>query len=76
MTDTTIDLSLEEIFKLAKTALMKYGANEENAEAVSNTVTIAERDGSISHTPMPHCAAYSPTCMATILIKHLRQQTF
>ena len=49
MTDTTIDLSLEEIFKLAKTALMKYGANEENAEAVSNTVTMAERDGSLSH---------------------------
>ena len=49
MTDTTIDLSLEEIFMLAKTTLMKYGANEENAEAVSNTVAMAERDGSISH---------------------------
>jgi delta1-piperideine-2-carboxylate reductase len=49
MTDATIDLSLAEIFNLAKSTLMKYGANEENAEAVSNTVTAAERDGSVSH---------------------------
>ena len=49
MTSKTIDINLDEIFSLAKAALIKHGANEENAEAVANTVTNAERDGSISH---------------------------
>ena len=49
MTIETVELSLVEIFELAKTTLMKYGANKENADAIANTVTIAERDGSISH---------------------------
>jgi delta1-piperideine-2-carboxylate reductase len=45
----TTDLGLAEIYDLAKTALLKHGANEETADAIANTVTIAERDGSISH---------------------------
>jgi delta1-piperideine-2-carboxylate reductase len=49
MTSKTTELSLDEIFNLAKASLLKYGANEENADAVANTVTNAERDGSISH---------------------------
>ena len=49
MTSKTTDLSLDEIFNLAKSALINNGANEENAEAVASTVTNAERDGSVSH---------------------------
>ena len=47
MTSNTIDVNLDEIFSLAKRALLKHGANEENADAVAKTVTNAERDGSI-----------------------------
>ena len=49
MTSKTIDVDLDEIFSLAKAALINHGANEENADAVAKTVTNAERDGSISH---------------------------
>ena len=49
MSSTTTELSLDEIFNLAKTALLNHGANEENADAVASTVTNAERDGSVSH---------------------------
>ena len=49
MTSKTTELSLDEIFNLAKASLLKHGANEENSDAVSNTVTNAERDGSLSH---------------------------
>ena len=49
MTSKTIDIGLDEIFSLAKAALINHGANEENADAVATTVTNAERDGSISH---------------------------
>ena len=49
MTSKTIDIGLDEIFNLAKAALINHGANEENANAVATTVTNAERDGSISH---------------------------
>ena len=50
MTDNTlIDLSLEEIFDLAKETLMAHGANLETAEAVAKNVTKAEQDGSVSH---------------------------
>ncbi len=45
----TISLSLDEIFNLAKKTLLHNGCNEINAIAVSDTVTLAERDGSISH---------------------------
>ena len=46
---TTIALTLEEIYTLAKKTLLYNGCDEVNAEAVSNTVTFAERDGSVSH---------------------------
>ena len=49
MASKTIDVNLDEIFSLAKAALINHGANEENADAVAKTVTNAERDGSISH---------------------------
>jgi len=49
MPSKTININLDEIFSLAKAALIKHGANEENADAVAKTVTNAERDGSISH---------------------------
>ena len=45
----TISLSLDEIYQLAKKTLLFNGCDEINAEAVSRTVTNAERDGSISH---------------------------
>jgi delta1-piperideine-2-carboxylate reductase len=44
-----IELSFEEIFSLARDALMAHGANRETAEAVAHNVMNAERDGSVSH---------------------------
>ncbi len=47
---TTTALSLDEIYDIANTALLSAGANEKkNADAVAQTVTRAERDGSHSH---------------------------
>lgn len=46
---TTTSLSLDDIFDIAKKALTAAGANEENADAVAQTVVRAERDGSHSH---------------------------
>ena len=46
---TTTALSLDEIYTLAKETLLHNGCDEMNAEAVSTTVTHAERDGSVSH---------------------------
>ena len=46
---TLIDLSLQEIFELARDALLAHGANLETAEAVAKNLTNAERDGSVSH---------------------------
>jgi delta1-piperideine-2-carboxylate reductase len=45
----TTALSLDEIYSLAKNTLINNGCDELNAEAVTQTVTYAERDGSISH---------------------------
>ena len=49
MEKNQIALTLEQIYDLAKEALVKNGCNEENAVAVADTVTKAERDGSVSH---------------------------
>ena len=49
MTDNSTELTLKEIHDLSKKVLEFNGCNEENANAVSKTVTHAERDGSISH---------------------------
>ncbi|MDC0195119.1 Ldh family oxidoreductase [Alphaproteobacteria bacterium] len=46
---TKTSLTLNEIYSLAKFTLLHNGCDEINAEAVSNTVTFAERDGSASH---------------------------
>ena len=46
---TTTALTIKEIYSLAKKTLLHNGCDEMNAEAVANTVTYAERDGSISH---------------------------
>lgn len=43
------ELTLKEIYDLSKKVLEFNGCNEENANAVAETVTHAERDGSISH---------------------------
>ena len=45
----TIPLTLKEIYDLAIQALEFNGCDKINAESVANTVSKAERDGSISH---------------------------
>ncbi len=47
--NATVDLTLDEIFDLTRSALTSNGANEANAEAVAETVTKAERDTALSH---------------------------
>ena len=49
MENNQIELTLEQIYDLANEALIKNGCNQENAKAVADTVTKAEKDGSISH---------------------------
>ena len=46
---STISLSLEEIYDLAKKTLLFNGCDEENASILSDTIMRAERDGSLSH---------------------------
>ena len=46
---TTTPISLDEIYSLANKTLINNGCDKLNAEAVSKTVTYAERDGSVSH---------------------------
>ena len=46
---TTVNLSLEEIYNLAKEVLEFNGCDGVSSNAVANTVCIAERDGSTSH---------------------------
>ncbi len=47
--NTTVELTLDEIYDLTRSALMANGADAENAEAVAETVTKAERDIVLSH---------------------------
>lgn len=42
-------MSVDAIHELAKSTLMKFGADDVNADAVADTVTMAERDGCLSH---------------------------
>jgi delta1-piperideine-2-carboxylate reductase len=44
-----ITLTITECNDLARNSLLKRGANEENAQAVADIMTIAERDGCASH---------------------------
>ena len=46
---STISLSLDEIYDLAKKTLLSNGCDEENANILSDTIMRAERDGSLSH---------------------------
>ena len=46
---TQQNMSVDAIHKLAKDVLVKNGADETNAKAVANIVTMAERDGCVSH---------------------------
>ncbi len=46
---TTISLSLDEIYSIAKKTLLVNGCNEKNASILSDTIMKAERDGSLSH---------------------------
>ena len=46
---STTSLSLDEIYNLAKKILLFNGCDEENANILSDTITRAERDGSLSH---------------------------
>ena len=45
----TTELTLDQIYQLAFDCLSAAGANQDNADAVANTVMRAEQDGSISH---------------------------
>ncbi len=45
----TIELTLDEIYNLARTTLLNAGSSEEMAHIVADTVMRAERDGSHSH---------------------------
>jgi delta1-piperideine-2-carboxylate reductase len=46
---STISISLDEIYDLAKKILLFNGCDEENASILSDTIMRAERDGSLSH---------------------------
>ena len=46
---TTVSISLNEIYDLAKKTLLTNGCNDENASILSDTIMRAERDGSHSH---------------------------
>ena len=45
----TIELTLDEIYRLARTVLLSAGSSDEMASVVADTVMRAERDGSHSH---------------------------
>ncbi len=49
MTADTITLTLDQVRDLALTTLKNNGCNDENAQAIAETITTAERDGSASH---------------------------
>lgn len=44
-----VRLSLDEVHELATKGLAQYGASPEQARAVADTITFAERDGCKSH---------------------------
>ena len=45
----TVSLSLDEIYKLANKTLFANGCDQETADILSELITNAERDGSLSH---------------------------
>ena len=46
---STVSLTLDKIFDLAKKTLLANGCDEENASILADTIMRAERDGSVSH---------------------------
>ena len=46
---STISLTLNEIFELAKKTLLANGCDHETASILSDLIRNAERDGSVSH---------------------------
>ena len=46
---TTVSLTLEEIYNLAKKTLLSNGCDDETASILSDLIMKAERDGSLSH---------------------------
>ena len=46
---STISLSLDEIFDLAKKTLLANGCDDETASILADLIMKAERDGSLSH---------------------------
>ena len=46
---STVSLSLDEIFNLAKKTLLANGCDDETASILSDLIMKAERDGSLSH---------------------------
>ena len=46
---STVSLSLDEIFELAKKTLLANGCDDETASILSDLIRNAERDGSLSH---------------------------
>ena len=46
---STISLSLDEIFDLAKKTLLANGCDDETASILSDLIRNAESDGSLSH---------------------------
>ena len=46
---STVSLTLDEIFNLAKKTLVANGCNDETASILSELIKNAERDGSLSH---------------------------
>ena len=46
---STISLTLDEIFDLAKKTLLANGCDDETASILSDLIKNAERDGSLSH---------------------------
>ena len=46
---STVSLTLDEIFDLAKKTLLANGCDDETASILSDLIRNAERDGSLSH---------------------------
>ena len=46
---TTVELSVEEIYDLARSCLLVNGCDEANAGAAARTISAAERDEALSH---------------------------
>ena len=46
---STVSLTLDEIFELAKKTLLANGCDDETASILSDLIKSAERDGSVSH---------------------------